>query len=162
MSVLPACANCATALNGPYCSNCGQKASDTHRPFWWIAGEFLDAVFGYDSRTFRTLWLLFAEPGEFTRRYNAGQRASLLPPFRLFVIATLVFFLTLQATGLAMVAFKTEAIPVERLGPNALEEIKKNAGPVTIDIDGKVNVITMDLFVPESQVQHLKPGDRTQ
>ena len=79
-----------------------------HRPIWWILGEFMDSVFGYDSRTFRTLWLLFAEPGEFTRRYNAGQRASLLPPFRLFVIATLVFFVTLQVTGLAMVAFKTQ------------------------------------------------------
>ncbi|MCE9522539.1 MAG: DUF3667 domain-containing protein, partial [Alphaproteobacteria bacterium] len=106
MSVMPACANCGTALTGPFCSHCGQKAADTHRPFWWIFGEFLDSVFGYDSRTFRTLWLLFAQPGEFTRRYNSGQRASLLPPFRLFVIATLVFFLTLQATGLALVAFR--------------------------------------------------------
>src|SRR5689334_24122640 len=88
MSVLPACANCNTTLQGPYCSNCGQKASDYHRPIWWILGEFMDAVFSFDSRTFRTLWLLFGEPGEFTRRYNSGQRASLLPPFRLFVIAT--------------------------------------------------------------------------
>jgi hypothetical protein len=39
MTVLPACANCGTALNGPYCSNCGQKASDYHKPIWWIVGE---------------------------------------------------------------------------------------------------------------------------
>ena len=147
MSVLPACANCNTALNGPYCSNCGQKASDTHRPFWWIFGEFLDAVFGYDSRTFRTLWLLFAEPGEFTRRYNAGQRASLLPPFRLFVIATIVFFLTLQATGLAMVAFKMQKIPIASLPPAAVEALKKKSG-VTISDEKYVTQVGMEFFVP--------------
>jgi hypothetical protein len=150
MTVLPACANCGTALNGPFCSNCGQKASDFHRPFWWIAGEFLDAVFGYDSRTFRTIWLLFAEPGEFTRRYNAGQRASLLPPFRLFLIATVVFFVTLQLTGLAMVAFKTRTMAVSDLPPEAVESIKKNdeGARLTIENEGKISVVTMELFVP--------------
>jgi hypothetical protein len=158
MTVLPACANCGTALSGPYCSNCGQKASDTHRPFWWILGEFLDSVFGYDSRTFRTLWLLFAEPGEFTRRYNAGQRASLLPPFRLFVIATLVFFVTLQVTGLAMVAFKTRTVSLDSLPPEAVEAIKKesNAKIAFKDKDGaKTTIMTMELFVPASSVERV-------
>src|SRR5262245_64773674 len=161
MTVLPACANCATALNGPYCSNCGQKASDTHRPFWWIAGEFLDAVFGYDSRTFRTLWLLFAEPGEFTRRYNAGQRASLLPPFRLFVIATLVFFLTLQATGVAMVAFKSKEISLKSLPPDAVEAIKKETrSRITVKDKDSITVVSMDFFVPPEAIQHVKLTDQ--
>lgn len=156
MTVLPVCANCGTALNGPYCSNCGQKASDYHRPFWWIFGEFLDSVFGYDSRTFRTIWLLFAEPGEFTRRYNAGQRASLLPPFRLFLVATVVFFVTLQLTGLAMVAFKTRTIDLKSLPPEAVAEVRKqqDSAQVTITSDEKVSVVTLELFVP------VHPGDQ--
>ncbi len=160
MTVLPACANCGTALNGPYCSNCGQKASDYHRPFWWIFGEFLDSVFGYDSRTFRTIWLLFAEPGEFTRRYNAGQRASLLPPFRLFLIATVVFFVTLQLTGLALVAFRTQTIDATSLPAEALEQIKKkdNSASVTIESEGKLSVVTIDLFVPAESIPHQKPS----
>jgi Protein of unknown function (DUF3667) len=156
MTVLPTCANCGAALNGPYCSNCGQKASDTHRPFWWIFGEFLDSVFGYDSRTFRTLWLLFAEPGEFTRRYNAGQRASLLPPFRLFVIATLVFFLTLQVTGLAIVAFKTQTLSLKDLPPEAVDALKKDSGArITFDdrAGEKLTTVTMEFFVPASAVE---------
>jgi len=160
MSVLPACANCGTALNGPYCSNCGQKASDLHRPFWWILGEFMDSVFGYDSRTFRTLWLLFAEPGEFTRRYNAGQRASMLPPFRLFLIATVVFFLTLQATGLAMVAFNTRTVPLASLSTEAIEALKKESGAeLTIENGDTVNIVTMELFVPAEAVESIKLSD---
>ena len=156
MAVMPQCANCGTALNGPYCSNCGQKASDYHRPFWWIAGEFLDSVFGYDSRTFRTLWLLFAEPGEFTRRYIDGKRASMLPPFRLFVIASLVFFLTLQLTGMAIVAFQMKTVT---LPPEALEALKKNPKDqpgLTIKDSNKVTVVTMEFFVPANQIQHVK------
>lgn len=155
-SVLPACANCGTTLNGPYCSNCGQKASDYHKPIWWIIGEFMDAVFSFDSRTFRTIWLLFGEPGEFTRRYNSGQRASLLPPFRLFVIATFIFFLTLQVTGLALVSFQTKAINIDSLPAEAKEAIRKQKGEgavITSD-DGKtVTTVQMEFFVP------IKPGE---
>jgi hypothetical protein len=157
MSVMPTCANCGTALNGPFCSNCGQKASDYHRPFWWIFGEFLDSVFGYDSRTFRTIWLLFAEPGEFTRRYNSGQRASLLPPFRLFVIATVVFFLTLQLTGLAIVAFKMRTVSLASLSPEAVEAIKKETrAEVTIKDGNKISVVTMEFFVPADEIKPVK------
>ncbi|MDZ4739797.1 MAG: DUF3667 domain-containing protein [Alphaproteobacteria bacterium] len=156
MTVLPSCANCGTALNGPFCSNCGQKASDLQRPIWWILGEFLDAVFSYDSRTFRTLWLLFAEPGEFTRRYIVGQRASMLPPFRLFVIATVVFFVTLQVTGLAIVAFKTETILLDKLPPEAAAAIRKNPNAVmTVGDSNKRTVVTIELFVPAGNLERV-------
>src|SRR6185436_11342909 len=152
----PACANCGTALQGPYCSNCGQKASDYHKPIWWIVGEFMDAVFSFDSRTFRTIWLLFGEPGEFTRRYNSGQRASLLPPFRLFVIATFLFFLTLQLTGLALVAFNTKVVQIADLPKVAQDAIrnKKAEGAVIISDDGKtITQVQTEFFV------RIKPGE---
>lgn len=156
MTVLPSCANCGTALNGPYCTNCGQRASDLHRPIWWIFGEFLDAVFGYDSRTFRTLWLLFAEPGEFTRRYLSGQRASLLPPFRLFVIATLVFFLTLQVTGLAIVAFKMHKVKAAQLPADVVSTLEENDVPVERRKSKNDMSITMEFFVPAESIEHVK------
>ena len=152
MTLLPSCANCGTALNGPFCSNCGQRASDLHRPIWWIFGEFLDSVFGYDSRTFRTIWLLFAEPGEFTRQYIDGKRASLLPPFRLFVIATLLFFVTLQLTDLAIVAFKVRQANAAEMSAVAVNvqlpgEVRKTKAPYT--------VVDMDFFVPARSIQHV-------
>ena len=158
MSVLPACANCNSALQGPYCSNCGQKASDYHRPIWWILGEFMDAVFSFDSRTFRTLWLLFGEPGEFTRRYNSGQRASLLPPFRLFVIATFLFFLTLQVTGLALVAFKTKSISVTGMTPEQIQTLQKTQTAMVATNDDKVfTSVQLEFFVPITPGAH-RPG----
>jgi hypothetical protein len=142
------CANCGVALSGPYCSNCGQKASDLHRPFWWIMGEFLDSVFSYDSRTFRTLWLLFADPGEFTRRYNSGQRASMLPPFRTFIIATVIFFLLLSATGVALFRFEPTSQPVSELDTVAVEALKREAPGVVIEGGGKVTGMRFEMFAP--------------
>jgi hypothetical protein len=155
MAVLPSCANCGTALNGPYCSNCGQKSSDLNRPIWWIFGEFLDAVFSYDSRTFRTIWLLVAVPGAFTRRYIAGQRASLLPPFRLFVIATVVFFLTLQLTDLALVAFKVRAATAADV-PVAVTTAVAPDGQATTPKVRSGTTVEMELFVPASSLKHVK------
>lgn len=158
MAVIPSCANCGTALNGPYCSNCGQKAADLNRPIWWILGEFLDAIFSYDSRTFRTIWLLVSEPGAFTSRYIAGQRASLLPPFRLFVIATVVFFLTLQLTDLALVAFKVRnATAAEQAAAATTTTVE---GTVVKSGGGAETIIEMDLFVPASSLKHVKLTDQ--
>lgn len=107
----------------------------------------MDAVFGYDSRTFRTLWLLFAEPGEFTRRYLVGQRASLLPPFRLFVIATIVFFLVLQLTGIAIVAFRVQMLPIKDMTPAQIQAFERGAvGRVKVTSGEYIETISIDLF----------------
>jgi hypothetical protein len=115
------CANCGAVRTGPFCSQCGQGARELNRPIWWIIGEFLDAVFSYDSRTFRTLWLLAVAPGEFTRRYMAGKRASLLPPFRLFVIATALFFIVLQWSGVSLIVFHPPATTGESMDGVGIE-----------------------------------------
>lgn len=125
------CANCGAVRSGPFCSQCGQGARELNRPIWWIIGEFLDAVFSYDSRTFRTLWLLAAAPGEFTRQYMAGKRASLLPPFRLFVIATALFFIVLQWTGVSLIVFHPPVTPADGLDGLGIEfMVPAHNGPV--------------------------------
>jgi hypothetical protein len=45
-----------------------------------------------DGRLWRTLWLLLAKPGEVSRQFVANRRASFLPPFRLYLIVSLLFF----------------------------------------------------------------------
>lgn len=152
-----ACANCGTMRSGPFCSQCGQKDRDLQRPIWWIIGEFLDSVFSYDSRTFRTLWLLVALPDEFTRRYMAGQRASLLPPFRLFIIATALFFVTLQWTAVSLIAVAPPmpgkddveidflvppppgaTVPISAEQRQAMEDVRRNiaSGEVVVGEEG--------------------------
>ncbi len=56
--------------------------------------ETLESLFSFDSRFWRSLGPLLARPGWLTREYWQGRRASFLPPLRLYLFVSFVFFLT--------------------------------------------------------------------
>jgi len=87
------CANCGTKLQGPVCHHCGQLDDEFHRPVRGLAGEIIEGLFALDGRVARTIPNLLLRPGRITRAYLKGQRARFMPPFRLYIIASLVFFL---------------------------------------------------------------------
>lgn len=66
------------------------------RPLKSIVHDFLDTVFEYDSRIWRTLVPLYLLPGRITRDYLEGRRMRYVLPFRLFFVITVVTFLVLQ------------------------------------------------------------------
>ena len=86
------CANCHTALDGPYCSQCGQHATDLHRPFRQWVSQLIDDAFSLDTRLVRTLGPLLFRPGAVTADYLAGRRVAYVPPLRSYLIAALIFF----------------------------------------------------------------------
>ena len=87
------CDNCGEVLQGDFCHACGQSVQSTKRFFGTIFMELLDNLFSYDSRVYRTLVPLIFKPGFVCSEYLAGKRASFLPPFRLYLFASVVFFL---------------------------------------------------------------------
>ncbi len=95
----PLCKNCAAPLSGPYCSVCGQKDAEVARPLATLLGDLFDGMFSLDSRAWRTIGLLIASPGRLTRAYFDGQRARYLPPIRLFLVCSLVFFAAVGLSG---------------------------------------------------------------
>ncbi len=90
------CANCAAPLLGPYCYRCGQSEKGLVRHLAGVIGDFLDTVFNFDSRTFRTLWPLYFRPGFLTTEYFAGRRVRYVTPFRLYFFFCIVTFLIIQ------------------------------------------------------------------
>lgn len=91
------CANCGAALTGLYCHACGQK----HEPHIHSIGHFLEetteSLTHADSRLWRTIALLLARPGFLTAEFFAGRRARYLPPIRLYLVVSVVFFLVAGA-----------------------------------------------------------------
>jgi hypothetical protein len=95
MSSPPAarCKNCGAVLSGRYCSNCSQAAG-VHVPSTReLAHDLLEGLTHSDSRVWRTLTCLWFKPGKLTQEFVAGRRASYLPPFRLYLILSVAFFL---------------------------------------------------------------------
>jgi hypothetical protein len=87
------CKNCNAALLGRFCVNCSQ-AADVHVPSTVeLLHEMLEGLTHSDSRLWRTLKLLWFKPGMLTQEFVAGRRLAYLPPFRLYLILSIVFFL---------------------------------------------------------------------
>lgn len=87
-----ACRNCGEPLGGPYCGQCGQADTALDMPFRRIVGELLAELFDADSRAWRTARTLLLRPGLLTAEYNAGRRARYLPPIRVYMLSSLLFF----------------------------------------------------------------------
>ena len=87
------CLNCGLPLAGLYCSGCGQKNERQVHSIWHFVREATEGLTHADSRLWRTLWHLLARPGLVTQEFFAGRRARYLPPVRLYIVVSLLFFL---------------------------------------------------------------------
>lgn len=89
----PRCKNCDAVLRGRFCANCSQ-AANVHVPTTMeLVHELLEGITHSDSRLWRTLTTLWFKPGKLTEEFVAGRRVAYLPPFRLYLILSIVFFL---------------------------------------------------------------------
>jgi len=92
------CKNCNAVLLGRYCADCSQ-AADVHVPSTLeLLHDMLEGLTHSDSRLWRTLKLLWFKPGMLTQEFVAGRRVAYLPPFRLYLILSIVFFLIASFT----------------------------------------------------------------
>lgn len=90
------CENCHQPINGPFCAQCGQQAESTLKYFWVVIMHLLDDIFSFDSRAARTLFPLVTRPGFLTNEYFSGRRVHYVPPLRLYLFISIVFFITLN------------------------------------------------------------------
>lgn len=107
-----ACLNCGEALLGPYCWSCGQEDLDLHRPFQQLARDAVGDLLSLDTRLLRTLGPLLFRPGFLIREYLSGRRVRFVPPLKMFLLASLIFFglvALLPTTGVAVFSSVDEA-----------------------------------------------------
>jgi hypothetical protein len=88
----PSCLNCGTPLGGQYCRQCGQRANTRFISLFELLRDAFGDLFELDSRLWRTLTPLLFKPGLLTRDYLEGKRARYMPPFRMYLVLSLVFF----------------------------------------------------------------------
>jgi hypothetical protein len=88
----PVCLNCGTRLRGQYCGICGQRSRNRLISIWQLLREAFGDVLELDSRLWRTLLPLLIRPGQLTRDYLEGRRARYMPPFRTYLVLSVIFF----------------------------------------------------------------------
>jgi uncharacterized protein DUF3667 len=93
------CGNCDAQLSGPYCSVCGQHAHASARSLGAVLHDAWHDITHVDGRLWHTLWLLFSRPGQLTKDYFEERRARYLPPVRLYLVLSVLFFSLSAGTG---------------------------------------------------------------
>jgi hypothetical protein len=89
----PYCKNCGAPVSGAYCPDCGQRA-DVHLPSTReLIHEALEGLTHSDSRLWVSVKYLLFVPGKLTQEFIAGRRVAYLPPFRLYLVLSVMFFL---------------------------------------------------------------------
>jgi hypothetical protein len=88
----PNCLNCGAHLTGQYCGQCGQRAVGRFISIWQLLSDAFGDLFELDSRLWRTMIPLLIRPGLLTKDYLEGRRARYMPPFRMYLVLSVLFF----------------------------------------------------------------------
>jgi hypothetical protein len=118
------CENCGAPLAGKYCGACGQRREAPVHSLWHFTQLATEDLTHADSRLWHTLAALLFKPGHLTSEFLIGRRARYLPPVRLYLVLSVLFFLLaswLQPRGFVVLQFDTDkgtteykAVPLEK------------------------------------------------
>jgi hypothetical protein len=87
------CLNCEKRLsNERYCPDCGQLNVNKNITIWSLFQDFMGDYFSFDSKFFTTLIPLFTKPGQVPLEFLQGKRIRHIPPFRILIFSSFLFF----------------------------------------------------------------------
>lgn len=148
------CLNCGTSLVGSHCHTCGQRA-DVHRSFGAIGHDLVHAIFHFEGKIWNTLPLLAWRPGDLTRRYIHGERASFVSPLALFLFAVFLTYAVLAIVG-------SGGSVGEGIAKAAAEQTRSNALEVSFQQEAdRVETLLAGKGVPAAQRQRLEDERET-
>lgn len=87
-----ACLNCGAPLDGRFCPECGQRDIPPYPSVRELATDAFAEFSGWDGRLAATLRGLVEHPGLLTREFLEGRRARYISPVRLYLTASVVYF----------------------------------------------------------------------
>ncbi len=122
------CPNCHAPMIGPYCAVCGQPHNTHRRTLKHLVQEFVKDIASFDSRILRTARALLFEPGELPKSFREGRTQPFVPAIRLYLFVSLLFFLFLSTSGLALVQLGLQA--------ESVKYTHDSAGHVYRDVNG--------------------------
>lgn len=97
-----ACGWCGVALQGRWCHDCGHDSRPPSRSARDLLDDLLDNVFSFSGALPMTLKGLLLRPSLVPRAQRSGDQTRFLSPVKLYVTASLVFFLFLAVSGVSI------------------------------------------------------------
>ena len=99
------CTKCGAEGIGRFCANCGARLSARRDlSVKHFLAEATVAITDLDSALISSFRALFMKPGELTASYLFGDRHRFLPPFRIFLLCNLLYFVAVAQFGLTVLS----------------------------------------------------------
>lgn len=88
------CFNCHTPFtqNENYCPNCGQENHSRQASTRMLLDDFLKDYIAFDSKLFKSVVPLLTKPGFVTMEFLNGKRQKYIPPIRVFIFLSFIYF----------------------------------------------------------------------
>ncbi|MDQ3021716.1 MAG: DUF3667 domain-containing protein [Bacteroidota bacterium] len=94
------CATCGEKLYGKHCHVCGEKkVSRLDFTVKKFVEQAIDVVTHFDSKIWRSIYLLFRKPGFLVSEHLEGRRIKYAKPIQLFFVINVIYFLVLNKIG---------------------------------------------------------------
>ncbi|MEP7198061.1 MAG: DUF3667 domain-containing protein [Saprospiraceae bacterium] len=108
------CDNCAASIlpESNFCPQCGQENHNPNQSIGHLLLEMMESLFHFDTKIFVTLKNLIIYPGKMTLDFIENRRAKYVPPFRLYIFVSAIFFLVLNATKVSNVDKELEQVQI--------------------------------------------------
>ena len=173
------CSDCGAKTSGNFCANCGQP-THVHRSLRHLGEELLHGVMHFDARIWRTLPLLWLNPGRLTREWVEGKRTRYVSPLAIFLFTLFVMFFALSfmphpESKSGEAAEMSERIASQRVGlaeaekalvqmraesgaqPDPTMQMAINAGQKLVD-DRRAALARLEIEQRDGRADGLKPG----
>ena len=102
------CLNCGNEATGDFCSFCGQSTKNYNLSFKQLIHDFLNDYFTFDTKFFRSVFLLIFKPGYLTNQNIAGKRVSYISPMKMYLFISIFSFFLLSISD-----YKYEIVKIE-------------------------------------------------
>ena len=129
-----ACPNCGGPVEDRFCPRCGQRNATRIVSLGRLLRDVVDDQLSLNSALPRTLGAL-ARPGHLSAEYRAGRIARYVPPFRLFLIASVLFFVVLSIVGDIDILWRNAVREIGREGVTAEGRTVRLEGDTLFVID---------------------------
>lgn len=91
------CLNCGAEVPTVFCPECGQMNREPKFNLRDLIMDFIHDFTHFDSKFFRTTFLLLTKPGFLTKEFIQGKRLQYLNPVRMYVFTSAFYFFFVYA-----------------------------------------------------------------
>ncbi|WP_296950885.1 DUF3667 domain-containing protein [uncultured Massilia sp.] len=135
------CPNCAAAVSGNFCHQCGQETVLHPPSIHEFLHEFIGHYVALEGKLWKTLGLLLFRPGRLTLEYLAGRRVRYVQPLRVYLTFSLIFFAIFKFMGETheIAGVKVGGMPVVQVGDEEIAERKRERAELQAELEAQKN-----------------------